>query len=142
MKSWIKMSQRERGVCQRELSDFGPPAARASTGSTPKPSPFGELVQMDASIHDWLKGRGEGTVLVTMIDDATNRVLARFYEGETVSIAQAVAASSPHSTRDHGTTSRWKSGNSLWSTLPRICGLGAPAPKRAEFIARPPPGCS
>jgi len=46
---------------------------------------FGELVQVDTSIHDWLEGRGaEPIVLVAMIDDATSRVLARFYEGETV----------------------------------------------------------
>jgi hypothetical protein len=45
---------------------------------------FGELVQMDASIHSWLEGPGEEMVLVTMIDDATNRFLARFYAGETV----------------------------------------------------------
>ena len=32
---------------------------------------FGELVQMDASIHDWLEGRGEEIVLITMIDDTT-----------------------------------------------------------------------
>jgi hypothetical protein len=46
---------------------------------------FGELVQVDTSIHDWLEGRSaEPIVLVAMIDDATSRVLARFYEGETV----------------------------------------------------------
>ncbi len=39
---------------------------------------------MDASIHSWLEGRGEQMVLVCMIDDATNRVMARFYAGETV----------------------------------------------------------
>jgi len=46
---------------------------------------FGELVQVDTSIHDWLEGRSaEPIVLVAMIDDATSRVLARFYKGETV----------------------------------------------------------
>jgi hypothetical protein len=45
---------------------------------------FGELVQMDTSIHDWTEGRGEPMVLVNMIDDATSRVLAGFYAGETV----------------------------------------------------------
>ena len=38
---------------------------------------------MRRSTH-WLEGRGEEMVLVTMIDDATNRCLARFYDGETV----------------------------------------------------------
>jgi hypothetical protein len=50
----------------------------------PRRSCFGELVQMDASIHDWLEGRGEEVVLITMIDDATSRVVARFYPAGTV----------------------------------------------------------
>ena len=39
---------------------------------------------MDTSLHDWLEGRGEEMVLMGMIDDATSRIEARFYEGETV----------------------------------------------------------
>jgi hypothetical protein len=39
---------------------------------------------MDASIHDWLEGRGEDIVLISMIDDATSLVLARFYPAGTV----------------------------------------------------------
>jgi hypothetical protein len=35
-------------------------------------------VQWDTSEHDWLEGRGEKIYLVTMIDDATSRVFARF----------------------------------------------------------------
>lgn len=50
----------------------------------PRRACFGELVQMDASIHDWLEGRGEELVLLTMIDDATSRVMARFYRAATV----------------------------------------------------------
>jgi Helix-turn-helix domain len=50
----------------------------------PRRACFGELVQMDASIHDWLEGRGEEVVLISMIDDATNRILARFYREGTV----------------------------------------------------------
>jgi len=49
----------------------------------PRRSCFGELVHMDASIHDWLEGRGEEVVLISMIDDATNRILARFYPAAT-----------------------------------------------------------
>jgi transposase len=45
---------------------------------------FGELVQMDASLHNWTEGRGETMVLLAMIDDATNRLEAGFYPGETV----------------------------------------------------------
>ena len=43
----------------------------------------GELVQMDGSEHDWFEGRGPRAVLMVMIDDATNRTYARFFEGET-----------------------------------------------------------
>jgi transposase len=50
----------------------------------PRRDCFGELVQMDTSIHDWTEGRGEPMVLVNMIDDATSRVLSGFYPGETV----------------------------------------------------------
>ena len=50
----------------------------------PRRGCFGELVQMDASIHDWLEGRGEGLVLVAMIDDATSRIAAKFYPAGTV----------------------------------------------------------
>ena len=46
----------------------------------PRRECFGELVQMDASIHDWLEGRGEQEmVLISMIDDATSYTLARLY---------------------------------------------------------------
>ena len=44
---------------------------------------FGEMVQADASEHDWLEGRGPMLTLVGMIDDATDRVTLRFYESET-----------------------------------------------------------
>jgi hypothetical protein len=45
---------------------------------------FGELVQIDASHHDWLEGRStERVVLCAMIDDATSRLHARFYAAET-----------------------------------------------------------
>lgn len=50
----------------------------------PRRSCFGELVQMDASIHEWLEGRGEHLVLLSMIDDATSWVMARFYRQGTV----------------------------------------------------------
>jgi Helix-turn-helix domain len=49
----------------------------------PRRSCFGELVQIDTSLHDWLEGRGEETVLITMIDDASSRLLARFYPADT-----------------------------------------------------------
>ena len=44
----------------------------------PRRSRCGELVQWDTSVHDWLEGRGERVYLISMIDDATSRLFARF----------------------------------------------------------------
>ena len=44
---------------------------------------LGELVQMDGSYHDWFEGRRAWAVLMVMIDDATSRTYARFFEQET-----------------------------------------------------------
>jgi len=49
----------------------------------PRRECFGELVQADGSHHDWLEARGERMVLVGMIDDASSKVVARFYPAET-----------------------------------------------------------
>ena len=48
----------------------------------PRRSCFGELVQWDTSEHDWLEGRGEKLYLISMIDDATSRLLARFVRSD------------------------------------------------------------
>ena len=48
----------------------------------PRREHFGELVQMDGSHHDWFEGRRAWTVLMVMIDDATGRIFARFFENE------------------------------------------------------------
>ena len=42
----------------------------------------GELIQLDGSHHDWFEGRGSRCVLMAYIDDANNRVYARFYAYE------------------------------------------------------------
>jgi len=47
----------------------------------------GDLVQIDGSEHDWFEGRGARAVLMVMIDDATNRTLARFYTAEDTAAA-------------------------------------------------------
>ena len=46
----------------------------------PRRSRCGELVQWDTSDHDWLEGRGPKLYLISMIDDAGSRLLARFVE--------------------------------------------------------------
>lgn len=66
-------------------------------------SRLGELLQMDGSWHDWLEGRGNWCCLMVLIDDATGRVYARFYEKETLSAAfdvferYAIQSGLPHS---------------------------------------------
>jgi transposase len=44
----------------------------------PRRTRCGELIQWDTSDHDWLEGRGERLYLISMIDDATSRLHARF----------------------------------------------------------------
>lgn len=43
---------------------------------------YGMMLQGDASIHDWLEGRGPRLALISWIDDATNWVWAIFREYE------------------------------------------------------------
>ena len=49
----------------------------------PRKEYCGELVQMDGSWHDWFEGRRPWATLMVMIDDATSRIYARFFEQET-----------------------------------------------------------
>ena len=51
---------------------------------------FGELIQFDGSHHKWFEGRGPSCCLMTMIDDATNTRMARFFEQETIEAAMSV----------------------------------------------------
>ena len=44
---------------------------------------FGVMVQLDGSHHDWFEGRRGKCVLMVMVDDATNRLWAQFFEEET-----------------------------------------------------------
>jgi transposase/head-tail adaptor len=51
---------------------------------------FGELVQLDGSVHPWLEQRGSPSCLLTMVDDATGRSLGRFGAQETIWAAAGV----------------------------------------------------
>ena len=42
----------------------------------------GEMVQMDSSEHDWFEGRGDRAVLISIVDAAMSRTLARFCSGD------------------------------------------------------------
>jgi hypothetical protein len=44
---------------------------------------LGQMVQLDGSHHDWFEGRRGKAVLMVMVDDATNKTGARFFEEET-----------------------------------------------------------
>jgi hypothetical protein len=50
----------------------------------PRRTRCGELVQWDTSDHDWLEGRGERLYLISMIDDATSRLYARFVTSDSI----------------------------------------------------------
>jgi len=53
---------------------------------------LGAMVQLDGSHHDWFEGRREPCVLMVMVDDATNRIGARFFEEETTRASYEVFA--------------------------------------------------
>jgi len=50
--------------------------------SRPRKTQAGILVQIDASPHDWLEGRGPYMVLLAIIDDATSKVLGAIFRKE------------------------------------------------------------
>jgi hypothetical protein len=51
---------------------------------------FGEMVQFDGSHHKWFEDRGPSCCLMTMIDDATNIRISRFFEQETIEAIMTV----------------------------------------------------
>ena len=53
---------------------------------------LGALVQLDGSHHDWFEGRRGKCVLMVMVDDATNRMRAQFFEEETTRASYDVLA--------------------------------------------------
>jgi hypothetical protein len=49
----------------------------------PRRENFGELIQIDASIHDWFEGRGDKCALIVFIDDATSKITGlHFHKSE------------------------------------------------------------
>jgi len=40
---------------------------------------FGELIQIDASIHDWFEGRHQKCALIVFVDDATSKITAAYF---------------------------------------------------------------
>jgi hypothetical protein len=74
----------------REEGLSGPRRKRGKHRSRrPRRERRGELVQMDGSWHDWSEGRGGAPwcCLMVLVDDATGRAFARFYDRETLAAA-------------------------------------------------------
>lgn len=65
---WVKQFQRKRHHPRRE-----------------RRAQFGELLQIDGSIHDWLD-EGKHTCLLNIIDDATGKTLSVMDHGETTAV--------------------------------------------------------
>ncbi|GMO18351.1 MAG: ISNCY-like element ISTde1 family transposase [Treponemataceae bacterium] len=45
---------------------------------------FGDMVQFDGSLHAWFEKRGVKCCLMNMVDDATGKTYAQFFEEETI----------------------------------------------------------
>jgi transposase len=81
----IKMSReslrnllRQNGIAPKHIKKRSKYRSRR-----PRKEAFGMMIQIDASPHDWLEGRGPWLTLVGGRDDATNHGWARFVEAET-----------------------------------------------------------
>jgi len=66
----------EKGLWQRERK------SRKHRHWRPRCECLGQMEQLDGSHHAWLEDRGPELVLMTYIDDAANRVFAKFYDYE------------------------------------------------------------
>ncbi len=77
LRQWLKGTGLWSGQRQR----------RAHRRRRARKEQWGELVQMDGLHHDWFESRRAWAVLMVMIDDATGRIDARFFEAETLTAA-------------------------------------------------------
>ena len=92
---------------------------------------FGEMVQADASDHDWLEGRGPRLALVGMIDDATSRVVARFHVAETTEAYMDVLW---RWIGKHGRPVSWYTdGHSIFRAESRLLGADEPVSVPTQF---------
>jgi hypothetical protein len=92
---------------------------------------FGEMVQADASDHDWLEGRGPRLALVGMIDDATSRVVARFHAAETTEAYMDVLW---RWVKQHGRPVSWYTdGHSIFRAESKLLGADEPVSVPTQF---------
>jgi molybdenum-dependent DNA-binding transcriptional regulator ModE len=80
LQRWLEQA----GLWQRQRK------RKAHRRRRPRRSRDGELLQMDGSLHDWFEGRRGKAVLMVMIDDATGRVYAWFFEVESWAAAVTI----------------------------------------------------
>jgi hypothetical protein len=66
--------------------------ARPAHVRRPRRAAFGELLQLDGSFHDWFEGRGPRPCLMSLVDDATGTMSARFAGEETTWAATEILA--------------------------------------------------
>ena len=66
------------------------PGRRRCRKQRPRRERFGELVQLDGSLHRWLEDRDDPSCLMVMIDDATNHTETFLARGETLDAAFSV----------------------------------------------------
>jgi hypothetical protein len=92
---------------------------------------FGEMVQADASTHDWLEGRGPMLSLVGMIDDATGRICARFHSSETTQAYMDVLG---RWLRKHGRPVSWYSDrHGIFRAESKLLGADEPVSVPTQF---------
>ncbi|HVX56494.1 MAG TPA: ISNCY family transposase [Candidatus Saccharimonadales bacterium] len=84
----------------------------------PRRSCRGELVQWDTSGHDWLEGRGEKLYLISMIDDATSELLARFVRSD--STAENMRLLATYLERNGRPVAFYTDKASLFRTAPKV----------------------
>jgi len=68
----------EAGLWQRRRK------SRAHRRRRPRMAHFGELVQLDGSVHRWFEDRGTSACLLTLVDDATGTTRGAFGPQETI----------------------------------------------------------
>jgi hypothetical protein len=86
---WVSHDTARRGLIAEGLLEK-PRRGRRSRRRRLRKERFGQLVQMDGSHHAWFGPGGKRCCLMVMIDDATGRMLGRFYDGESLVAAMDI----------------------------------------------------
>jgi transposase len=105
--------------------------ARPTHVRRPRRLAFGELLQLDGSFHDWFEARGPRPCLMSLVDDATGTLLARFAAEETTWAAVAVLEAW---IREHGVPQAlYTDAKTVYVREPTSQELAAGYPARTQF---------